>query len=186
MRVSLPVVEQADHLAQKHGVTQARMVPIIRQYIQFGLVGMSNAIADLGVLNALLFVHPARNTFDLVAENTVAVSVAIANSYWWNTRWTFRAQMTHTRREQVLFVAQALLNVTINNVVLVVVNMMLPGSAALSVQIANNIAKIFAMVAASTVSFLLLRSVVFVPQVLRASAPPAKSRHTRPTDSSRD
>jgi putative flippase GtrA len=100
----------------------------------------------------------------LLAYNTVAVSLAILNSYLWNTRWTFRNQVTHTWRQRALFVAQALLNIATNNLVLLAVTSVLPSSADATTLLVNNVAKLFAMVAASTLSFLLLRTVVFRPR----------------------
>lgn len=137
--------------------------PVIAQYLQFALVGVSNAVVDLGVLNLLLALHPTRAVPLLLLDNTLAVALAILNSYLWNTRWTFRGGVTHQTMQRVLFVAQALLNIVINNVVLIAVTGVLPPSLSLSTLVLNNVAKIAAMFAASTTSFLLLRLVVFRP-----------------------
>ena len=143
----------------------------LRQYAQFSVVGATNAVVDLGVLNLLLALHPTRAVIPLLLDNTIAVALAIFNSYLWNTRWTFRAGVTHQRSQRVLYVAQALLNIAINNVVLLAAANMLPPSLSVSAFVLNNISKLAAMLAASTCSFLLLRLVVF-----RAPAPaPARS-----------
>src|SRR5579859_882206 len=102
------------------------------QFLQFAAVGASNAIVDLGILNLLLAVHPTRSPLTLIIDNTIAVSCAILNSYLWNTRWTFRAEVTHRHGQRALFVAQALLNVAINNLVLLAVAGALPPSLSLS------------------------------------------------------
>jgi putative flippase GtrA len=97
----------------------------------------------------------------LLIYNTVAVMLAIFNSYLWNTRWTFHEQATRSRRERTLFVAQALLNIAINNAVLFFMTDLLPTQTGEWSVFTANLAKLAAMVAASTISFLLLRSVVF-------------------------
>lgn len=137
--------------------------PFVTQFVRFTVVGASNAIVDLGVLNLLLALHPTRSPLTLLLDNTLAVALAILNSYVWNTRWTFRAAATHRIGQRILFVAQALLNIAINNVVLLAVASALPPSLSFSTLVLNNVAKLAAMFAASSTSFLLLRLVVFRP-----------------------
>jgi putative flippase GtrA len=131
------------------------------QYLRFCVVGVSNAAVDLGALNLLLLLYPTRSDVTLLVYNTIAVMLAIFNSYLWNTRWTFYEQATRSRRERTLFVAQALLNIAINNVVLFFMTDLLPTQTGEWSIFTANLAKLAAMVAASTISFLLLRSVVF-------------------------
>ena len=134
------------------------------QYLRFCMVGVSNAVVDLGALNLLLLLYPTRSDLTLLLYNTIAVILAIANSYLWNTRWTFHDQATSSRRERTLFVAQALLNIAINNVVLFGLTDILPTETGEWSIFSANLAKLAAMVAASSISFLLLRSVVFRPK----------------------
>ena len=132
-----------------------------RQYARFLMVGVSNAVVDLAVLNALLWADPTRNPLTLVAYNTLAVALAILNSYLWNTRWTFRAEATHTQRERLLFIGQAIINILVNNLVLLGATALLPPTLGGAFLIWSNVAKLAAMIVASTLSFLLLRAVVF-------------------------
>lgn len=136
---------------------------IVVQFLQFAVVGASNAVVDLGVLNLLLALHPTSMPLALLLDNSIAVALAILNSYLWNTRWTFRTDVTHQQRQRALFVAQALLNIAINNVVLLAVAGILPPAPTVSSLVLNNVAKLAAMFAASSTSFLLLRLVVFRP-----------------------
>ncbi len=134
------------------------------QYLRFCLVGVSNAVVDLGALNLLLLLYPTRSDLTLLLYNTVAVMLAILNSYLWNTRWTFQEQATRSRRERTLFVAQAILNIAINNVVLFYMTDLMPSQTGEWSIFSANLAKLAAMVAASTISFLLLRTVVYRPR----------------------
>src|SRR3712207_4290311 len=54
----------------------------------FGEAG--NALVDLGMLNLLLWLWPTGDSGMLALYNTVALLSANANSYFWNTMWTFR------------------------------------------------------------------------------------------------
>ena len=55
------------------------------KYAQFSLVGISNMLVDVGVLNLLLLVGPTRSPELLVLYNVGALILANANSYLWNT-----------------------------------------------------------------------------------------------------
>ena len=93
----------------------------LRQYTRFLVVGVSNALVDLGLLNLLASLVPPHDALVFAGENSMAVACALLNSYMWNARWTFRGQGTGTPRERALFFAQALLNLLLNNVVLLTV-----------------------------------------------------------------
>lgn len=134
------------------------------QYLRFCAVGVSNAVVDLGALNLLLLLYPTKSDATLLLYNTVAVALAIMNSYLWNTRWTFHEHATSSARERTLFIAQALLNILINNVVLYAMTDLLPTEAGDWSILTANLSKLAAMVAASTISFLLLRAIVFRPK----------------------
>jgi putative flippase GtrA len=133
----------------------------LRQYTRFLVVGVSNALVDLGLLNLLASLVPPHDALVFAGENSMAVACALLNSYMWNARWTFRGQGTGTPRERALFFAQALLNLLLNNVVLLTVVALLPRGQGLWPALATTFAKICAMGVASTTSFVLLRAVVF-------------------------
>ena len=61
-----------------------------KKYAQFSAVGLSNMLVDVGVLNLLLFLWLTRSPEMLVLFNLAALVLANANSYLWNTVWTFR------------------------------------------------------------------------------------------------
>lgn len=130
----------------------------IRQLIAFSTVGLLNALIDVLVFNILLLAAPTNSPWVLTAYNTVAVCAALANSYALNSRWTFRQARARKRdarwRQRVGFVAQAGVNIAVNDLVLSLL-------ASTSSWTEANVAKITAMVCASFVSFVLLRTVVF-------------------------
>ena len=131
------------------------------KYAQFSLVGGSNALVDLGVLNLLLLIWPTRSPEVLVVFNVAALVLTNANSYLWNTLWTFRYRARHDARQVGLFTAQGLLNVTVGGLVLWLVARLLVAYTTLSPMIGGNVAKVVSMVVASTLSFLFLRFFVF-------------------------
>jgi putative flippase GtrA len=131
------------------------------KYAQFSLIGGSNALLDLGVLNLLLLIWPTRSPELLVAFNIVALVLTNANSYLWNTLWTFRHRARHDARQVGLFTAQGLLNVAMGGLVLWLIARLLVAYTTLSPMIGGNVAKVVSMRVASTLSFLFLRFFVF-------------------------
>jgi putative flippase GtrA len=131
------------------------------QYARFLVVGIGNAVLDLGLLNLLTVLAPPHDQLKFAAENSVAVACALANSYFWNARWTFRGQGSGTLRQGVLFLAQGLLNLLLNDAVLLTVMTLMPAGHGLWLTLGVNVAKVSAMLVASTTSFTLLRAFVF-------------------------
>jgi putative flippase GtrA len=88
------------------------------KYAQFSLVGVSNMLVDVGVLNLLLLVGPTRSPEQLVLYNVAALILANANSYLWNTLLTFKEQAQHDAKQVGMFTAQGLLNVVVGSALL--------------------------------------------------------------------
>ena len=130
------------------------------RYAQFSLIGGSNALVDLGVLN-LLLVWPTRSPEILVVFNVAALVFSNANSYLWNTLWTFRHQARHDARQVGLFTAQGVLNVAVGGLLLWLLAHWIVAHTDLSPLTGGNVAKFVSMAGASTLSFVLLRFFVF-------------------------
>lgn len=131
------------------------------KYAQFSLVGGSNALVDVGVFALLVLIFPTRSPEVLVVYNVVALALSNANSYLWNTLWTFRSQADHGAPQVGLFTGQALLNAAVGGFLLWLAAHWLASHTGLSPFIGGNVAKVFSMVVASTMSFILLRFFVF-------------------------
>lgn len=131
------------------------------RFSKFSMVGATNALVDIGVLNLLLWLGPTREASVLAIYNGIALVLANVNSYIGNTMWTFRGRANHGRRQTTLFLIQALVNITVSNglfyllVRFLLVYDVVPG------WIAGNTAKIISIIVASTLSFFLMRYVVF-------------------------
>ena len=70
------------------------------QLLKFGLIGVSNTLIDLlvtFVLNAIFGIY--------YLAKIIGYACGIANSYFWNSRWTFREERRRDAREIVTFVA---------------------------------------------------------------------------------
>ena len=126
---------------------------------------MANAVVDLGTLNLLLWLWPTAAPAWLALYNTLALILANANSYFWNSIWTFRkqSQRVDSGQKTIGFGAQAILNVGVNNVLFWVAVELLAATT-LPVVVGQNIAKVVSTIGASALSFLVLRYIVFRPR----------------------
>jgi hypothetical protein len=61
---------------------------------------------DIVFLNLFLWLAPTREPYLLALYNGVAIVAANANSYVWNTLWTFRGRAERGLRQRVLFALQ--------------------------------------------------------------------------------
>lgn len=137
---------------------------LVRQFSHFVTVGVTNSIVDFGVFNLLFALYPTTDIQILVLYNSLAVALAIVNSYLWNTRFTFRSGVVHGsrgHRQRLLFVAQAILNVGVNDVVVAILTRLLYYQTVLNATDSSNLAKLVAMLVASLSSFVIMKYVVF-------------------------
>jgi len=79
----------------------------------------------------------------------------------WNTRWTFRGRAKHNLRQTVLFVFQVLLNIAVGNALFFVLIRPLLIYTDISTYLVGNVAKIISVLVASSLSFFVMRYLVF-------------------------
>ena len=132
------------------------------RFSKFTLVGFANAVVDIGTLNLFLWLAPTRDPSLLALYNGVALVLANLNSYFWNTRWTFRGRAQRRNpRQRLLFTLQALFNICISNGLFFLLIRPVLIYTDIPTYLAGNVAKLISVAVASTVSFFLLRYVVF-------------------------
>jgi len=131
------------------------------RFSKFSMVGLLNAVVDIGVLNLFLWLQPTREPDLLLLYNGVALVLANANSYVWNTMWTFRGRSEHGLRQTTLFVLQAVLNIAVSSGIFWALIHPLLTDTDIPAYLVGNVAKIISVVVASTMSFFLMRYLVF-------------------------
>jgi putative flippase GtrA len=131
------------------------------RFTKFSAVGLSNAAVDIGVLNLFLWLQPTREVYLLVLFNGIALVLANANSYVWNTLWTFKGRAEHDLRQGVLFALQALVNIGVSNTLFWALIHPLIVNTEIPTYLVGNVAKLVSVLVASTISFFILRYVVF-------------------------
>ncbi|WP_077307789.1 GtrA family protein [Terribacillus halophilus] len=133
------------------------------QILQFTSIGVLNAAVDLVVLNILLLIWPTKNNLLLLLFNTISYLACIWNSYYWNSRFTFRHQKQSSTMEKGMFLAQGLVALVISNLVFLAALSILRSLTfvTLPAYVDNNIAKVLAMFLSSASSFLFMKYIVF-------------------------
>lgn len=131
------------------------------RFSKFSVVGFANAVVDFAVLNLLLWLYPTGDAGQIVLYNLAALVAANVNSYFGNSFWTFRGSVERNRRETILFVLQAGLNVAVSTGVFWFSVRVVLFYLDLPLYIGENIAKAISVVVASTMSFFIMRYLVF-------------------------
>jgi putative flippase GtrA len=132
-----------------------------KRFSKFSIVGLSNSVVDIGVLNLFLWLEPTREVYLLVFYNGIALVLANVNSYVWNTLWTFRGRAEHDLRQVVLFSLQVLVNIGVSSGLFWALIHPIIVYTEVPTYLAGNVAKIISVTVASTISFFIMRYVVF-------------------------
>jgi len=136
-----------------------------RRVGRFGVVAVMNAAVDVGVTTGLVLLRPAPGPRELAVLSGIGVVAALVHSYAWNSRWTFgdrAADSPSARRAQRLrFAAQGGVNVAVGALVVWSASLGLDRTAVLGPEVSDALAKLLSMATASTVSYLLMRHLVF-------------------------
>lgn len=69
----------------------------MRQLIKFCLVGLTSTIIDKGIQRILLLTFPL---WPWWIAQTISFCFGVTNGFFWNRRWTFRAQKSGASRHQ--------------------------------------------------------------------------------------
>ncbi|ALX48911.1 GtrA family protein [Lentibacillus amyloliquefaciens] len=130
------------------------------QFLQFGAIGFANAGIDIGTLNLLLIFFHTDERAMLLLFNTIAYSLAVANSYFWNVNITFKRSAKGSNPQRFKFIAQGIVSLGVSNLVFLGFNELLE-----LLGVANwlryNIAKGLAMFLSFLASFFMVKYFVF-------------------------
>ncbi|SER57889.1 Putative flippase GtrA (transmembrane translocase of bactoprenol-linked glucose) [Gracilibacillus ureilyticus] len=130
------------------------------QFLQFGIIGVGNALIDIGMLNLLLILFYTEDRMLLLGYNTISYLLAVSNSYFWNASVTFNRTSKGSGYQRIGFVVQALISLGISNIVFIGLNSFMEWLGVLN-WLRYNIAKGLAMLLSSLASFFMVKYFVF-------------------------
>jgi len=91
------------------------VMPSLYQVAKFVLVGGTNFLIDMGVLNILIFISGVSVGMTQSAFKATSFTVAVVNSYFWNKFWVFKRTRTETAGKEFLqFVMVSIIGFVIN------------------------------------------------------------------------
>jgi putative flippase GtrA len=108
----MPRASRASQQAMR-GNDHTKFVP---QMARFAVVGVVNTALDLAVLNTLIAVsHRGRSGLLYSVFKAISFLAAVVNSYWLNSRWTFRCLPSENAPMRVgRFISVSVLGLVIN------------------------------------------------------------------------
>ena len=83
------------------------------QFIKFNVVGIANTAVDFLIYTLLTALN-----VNLYAAQAIGYACGMVNSYFWNSRWTFREEHRRSAREIALFIAVNLVSLGVGEAVL--------------------------------------------------------------------
>ncbi len=138
----------------------------LRQFLRFGLVGSLNTLVDLLILNALLWLFPSQNAFQLLLSNSIAYGFGAINSFLLNKYWTFGHRQKTTLTELGRFAVTTCLGILTNDLFIWIIGSILHPFIS-NPTIWTNTSKILAIAGSISISYLGMRIWVFTRKTER-------------------
>lgn len=135
-----------------------KKLPILWQLAKFGLVGVLNTAIDFGILNFLSTYTGTTEGVKLIPIKTVAFSIALINSYFWNKGWVFEGKK---KANPVSFAIVSALGIAINVGTVYVLTTIIGAPGNVSPELWLNIANVGATGLSMVWNYLGYRLVVF-------------------------
>ncbi len=82
-----------------------KILPLAKQFIKFGIVGISNTLISLSIYYIFVFISLKL----YLVGNTVGFVVSVLNSYYWNNKYVFKAK----ERDHIKAIGKTYLSYTI-------------------------------------------------------------------------
>lgn len=131
-----------------------------KQFVQFVFIALLNSAVAVVTMNSLLLIQPDPGDVLLGMFNAVSYVMAVLNSYFWNSRVTFKDLARGTKRQRFGFVIQSVASLGINYIAFQAVNALL-APLGLPNWIRYNAALGIAGAVSSISSFMFIKYLVF-------------------------
>lgn len=92
----------------------SRWLGWIVEFVKFGIVGGSNAMVDLGILNFLIYLTGIASGWQYGLFKSISFVFGVTNSYLWNRNWTFHSESQEKTVEFTKFLIVNLVGWAIN------------------------------------------------------------------------
>ena len=126
------------------------------QFLRYCIVGGLNTLADIAMLNILLWRFPTHNVELLAVYNAIAYSAGAISSFFLNKYWTFRHTHKATTREVVRYLVTIVLEILYSSALIWIAGRALQPFIA-NITIWGNASKLVAVVCGAIISYALMR-----------------------------
>lgn len=97
------------------GYALSKIRPFFFQLAKFGLIGVTNAVVDLGIYNLFIYLSDVSSGHLIIIFKCFSVLTAILNSYVWNKFWSFeKKEAKHLGREFAQFFMVSFVGLLLN------------------------------------------------------------------------
>ena len=73
------------NFSTKLNVNKKELLKLVKQFIKFGIVGLSNTLISLVVYYGLIYFG-----INYIFANTVGFIISVVNAYYWNNKFVFK------------------------------------------------------------------------------------------------
>lgn len=113
--IFIPALALLSAIGVSVGYLLSKIRPFFYQLSKFGLIGVTNAVIDLGIYNFLIFMSDVSSGFPIIAFKSFSVFIAIINSYIWNKFWSFgKKETSNVKGEFTQFFLVSLIGLLLN------------------------------------------------------------------------
>lgn len=139
-------------------------ISVLWQFVKFALIGISNTAINFGVLNLLSFASGVTRGVWTAIFAAIAFFAAMANSYIWNSHWSFKNNNKRTPAEFLQFFTVTFVGSLINIAVVYLVVNKIQYPSSISPQLWLNIANVIATLTVMFWDFSGFKFIVFRPK----------------------
>lgn len=69
----------------KQNLNKKNFFDLVKQFIKFGIVGLSNTFISLAIYYVLIYLN-----INYILANTIGFIISVLNSYYWNNKFVFK------------------------------------------------------------------------------------------------
>jgi|SRR6266481_6512493 len=136
-------------------------IPILWQFVKFGLTGVANTAINFGILNVLVSSSNIAAGWPIYLFASIAFVGSLINSYIWNSHWSFENNNSRTTKEFIEFFLVTFVGLQINSIVVYFVATHVTPFSGISPQRWVNVANVIATLTVMFWNFAGFRYLVF-------------------------
>jgi len=145
------------------GKTLFERFQAVFEFVKFGLTGVGNTAINFGVVNTFVLITGVTSGKEVILFTTVAFLCGLANSYYWNSHWSFKNDNPRTVTEFIKYATITVIGLLLNTGIVYTITRFTP-PAGISPKLWINIANLVQTLVVMFWNFFGFRLIVFAKQ----------------------